>query len=39
MKRFIRARPACKQCNGFRIIDGGYECPRCQGTGLEPSTS
>lgn len=29
-------RLACRQCNGFRVIDGGYECPRCRGTGLEP---
>lgn len=40
MKRtYTHARPVCAQCNGFRVINGGYECPRCLGSGLEPQSS
>lgn len=31
MTRFAHARPVCRQCNGFRVINGGRRCPKCLG--------
>lgn len=35
----LAPKPTCKRCEGNGIIvggDGQYDCPNCNGTGVEP---